>query len=383
MKKKVLFMMPALPGGGAEKVLIDILKNFDYNSYEVTLLLEYREGIYLNDIPGKVRVLALHRQNTIWFERLHRLLRTFHCYALFHATVYKRMLLNLLKEEKFDTILSFMEGAAVKFHTYITHKADHNLSWVHIDLKQKHWSLDFFRDNKDEFEAYRQMDNIVFVSEDAKKNFLELYPITSEKCTVVYNLIDKNAILTSARSKSVIKKRFTICMVGRLNPQKRYDRAINVAKRLRNEGYDFDLWILGDGNLEESLKNMSHEYGMDDRIHFLGFQKPSYHYMKEADIYLNTSEAEGYPLVICEALCLGLVIVATDISGASEILARSEYGLLVSEKEEDIYNGVKRLMDDAALREEYRAKALQRAEMFDVPTTMAQIYGLLQERAKG
>lgn len=172
-------------------------------------------------------------------------------------------------------------------------------------------------------------------------------------------------------------------MVGRLNPQKRYDRAINVAKRLRNEGYDFDLWILGDGNLEESLKNMSHEYGMDDRIHFLGFQKPSYHYMKEADIYLNTSEAEGYPLVICEALCLGLVIVATDISGASEILARSEYGLLVSEKEEDIYNGVKRLMDDAALREEYRAKALQRAEMFDVPTTMAQIYGLLQERAKG
>lgn len=99
--------------------------------------------------------------------------------------------------------------------------------------------------------------------------------------------------------------------------------------------------------------------------------------MKEADIYLNTSEAEGYPLVICEALCLGLAIVATNISGASEILAHSEYGLLVSEKEEDIYNGVKRLMDDTTLRQEYHMKALQRAEMFDVPTTMAQIYGLL------
>ncbi len=99
--------------------------------------------------------------------------------------------------------------------------------------------------------------------------------------------------------------------------------------------------------------------------------------MKEADIYLNTSEAEGYPLVVCEALCLGLAIVATDISGASEILAGSEYGLLVSEKDEDIYKGVKRLMDDASLREKYRAKALQRAEMFDVPTTMAQIYKIL------
>ncbi len=96
--------------------------------------------------------------------------------------------------------------------------------------------------------------------------------------------------------------------------------------------------------LKKSLKAMSHEYGMDDCVHFLGFQKPSYPYMKEADIYLNTSEAEGYPLVVCEALCLGLAIVATDISGASEILASSEYGLLVSEKEEDIYNGLKRLM---------------------------------------
>lgn len=82
-------------------------------------------------------------------------------------------------------------------------------------------------------------------------------------------------------------------------------------------------------------------------------------------------------MVVCEALCLGLAIVATDISGASEILAGSEYGLLVSEKDEDIYKGVKRLMDDASLREKYRAKALQRAEMFDVPTTMAQIYKIL------
>lgn len=377
MRKKIMFMMPSLPGGGAEKVLVDILRNFDYASYEVTLFLEYREGVYLNDVPENVRILALHPKNTIWFERLHRVLRLFHCYAFFHAFVYRHMFLKLLKGERFDTIVSFMEGAAVKFHSYIIHKADKNLSWVHIDLKQKHWSLDFFRNGKDELDAYKKMDKVVFVSEDAKRKFLELYAMENDKCIVIYNLIDKDSVLTSARSKSVIKKRFTICMVGRLNPQKRYNRAINVAKRLRDNGYDFDLWILGDGSLEESLKRMCHEYGMDDRIHFWGFQKPSYPYMKEADIYLNTSEAEGYPLVICEALCLGLPVVATDISGASEILARSEYGLLVPENEDDIYNGVKRLMDDATLLENYREKALQRAEMFDVRTSMAQIYKIL------
>ena len=69
MKKKILFIMPSLSGGGAEKVLIDILKHFDYASYEVTLFLEFKEGTYLNDLPNEVRLLALHPKNTIWFER--------------------------------------------------------------------------------------------------------------------------------------------------------------------------------------------------------------------------------------------------------------------------------------------------------------------------
>ena len=378
MKKRILFIMPSLPSGGAEKVLIDILKNFDYRLYEVTLFLEYREGIYLNDVPDEVRILSLHPRNTIWFERLHRVLRTFHCYALFHALVYKYMFLALLKGEKFDTAVSFMEGASVKFHSYITHKADKNLSWVHIDLKQKHWSLDFFQNSKDEFRAYQKMDKVVFVSEDVKRRFLELYAIQSEKCTVVYNLIDKNVIQQLAVSERMEKRKFTICMVGRLNKQKRYDRALRVAKRLKDIGYDFDLWIIGEGSLEEPLKAMSNEYELNEYVYFLGFKKPSYSYMKQSDLFLNTSEAEGYPLVICEALCLGLPIIATEISGASEILAHSEYGMLVTEKEEDIYKGVRQMMDDADLRKEYSEKAIQRSEMFNVPNTMAQIYKILE-----
>lgn len=378
MKKRILFIMPSLPSGGAEKVLIDILKNFDYRLYEVTLFLEYREGIYLNDVPDEVKILSLHPRNTIWFERLHRVLRTFHCYALFHALVYKYMFLALLKGEKFDTVVSFMEGASVKFHSYITHKADKNLSWVHIDLKQKHWSLDFFQNSKDEFRAYQKMDKVVFVSEDVKRRFLELYAIQSEKCTVVYNLIDKNVIQQLAVSERIEKRKFTICMVGRLNKQKRYDRALRVAKRLKDTGYDFDLWIIGEGSLEEPLKAMSHEYDVDDCVSFLGFKKPPYPYMKVADLYLNTSEAEGFSLVNCEALCLGLPVVSTATSGPTELLDHSQYGLLVSEKEEDIYIGVKRMIDDADLHEEYSKKGIQRSEMFNVPNTMAQICKILE-----
>lgn len=377
MKKKILFIMPALPGGGAEKVLIDILKNFDYRTYTVTLLLEFREGVYLNDVPKEVRILALHRQNTIWFERLHRMLRAMHRYAIYHAIVYKHSLLRLLGEERFDTIVSFMEGAALKFHSYITNKAECNLSWVHIDLKRKHWSLDFFHNPQDELEAYQRMDKIVFVSKDAKKHFLELYPLAAEKSTVIYNLIDRNAILLSSVSQPLDKTKFTICMVGRLNPQKRYDRALAVAKRLHEDGCDFELWILGEGYLKTSLRETVQALGIDEHIRFLGFQKPSYAYMRGADLFLNTSEAEGYPLVICEALCLGLAIVATNISGTSEMLSHSEYGVLTGEDEDSIYRSVKRMMRDETLRNHYREKAIQRAAMFDVPATMDQIYRIL------
>ena len=275
MKKKILFIMPSLPGGGAEKVLIDILKNFDYSTYAVTLLLEFREGVYLNDVPGEVRVLSLHEQNTIWFERLHRVLRAVRGYAIFHAVVYRRMLLRLLKGERFDTIVSFMEGAALKFHSYITGKARRNLSWVHIDLKQKHWSLGFFRNAQDEFAAYQKMDEIVFVSKDAENHFSELYPLAEEKRTVIYNLIDRNTILSSSVSRPIAKTKFTICMVGRLNRQKRYDRALAVAKRLHGDGCDFELWILGEGNLESALKETVKAYGIEERVRFLGFKKPS------------------------------------------------------------------------------------------------------------
>lgn len=377
MKKKIMFMLPALLGGGAEKVLVDILKNFDYDSYEITLLLEYKDGVYLSDVPKEVRILTLHQQDSIWLERLHRVLRFFHLYISFHEIVYRLLLIKLLKHRRFDTIVSFMEGSMVKFHSYITHKADNNISWVHIDFERKHWSLVFFKNEKEERKAYDKMDKIVFVSEKVKNGFCRQYSIENNKCVIIYNLIDRNVVQRLAESNNVAKKKFTICMVGRLNRQKRYDRAIEVAYRLKKEGYDFELWIIGDGGLKHALQLLVNKYELNDYVYFLGFQKPSYHYMKKADIYLNTSEAEGFPLVICEALCLGLPIVATNISGSSEILSDSRNGILTSETIEDIFNSVKMLMKDSCLRKEYSTNALLRSKVFDVNATMSHIYEIL------
>lgn len=375
--KKVLFIMPALPGGGAEKVLVDILKNMDQNKYRLTLLLEYKDGVYTSSLPKGVEVIYLYQKSNIWLERFHRGLGLIKCYHWFHSLFYRLAFLAKLCRRRFDTIVSFMEGEAVRIHSYLAHKADRNVSWIHIDFKKKHWSLDFFRNKDHESGCYSKMDEVVFVSDDARRSFLDIYDLDSQKCTVLYNLIDKKEIQKLAESCAVDKSKFTICMVGRLNQQKRYDRALETMKLLKAAGYDAELWILGLGELETELKEKAKALGVSEMCDFKGFVRPAYPYMKVADVFLNTSEAEGYPLVLCEALCLGLPVVATDITGAHEILEESKYGLLVKEDVNDIYLGLRKMIDDAELRSAYAQKSVQRSEMFSVEEVLKEIDAVL------
>lgn len=386
MKKKILFIIPSLTGGGAEKVLIDILQNMDYSRYEMTLFLEFRTGPYLKDIPAPVTVHAVHGNGDVRFERtwnffkkihLFFLLKKLSLYGLFHKWFYKPVFTRFLKGQEFDTITSFMEGVSVKYHSYIVDKAKRNLSWVHIDLEKKHWSLVFFQNAKEELKCYRKMDNLICVSEDVKQSVENLYPSLSDKCTVVYNLIDRDKIIRLAENQHVQKKKLTICMVGRLNQQKRYDRALEAARRLKQDGYDIDFWILGQGELLPSLKRTAKEYGLEDSFLFLGFVKSPYSYMKAADIYLNTSEAEGFSLTVCEAFCLGLPVVSTATAGPKELIGQSGGGLLTGEDINSIYHGIRQMADDELLRKRCSEKALDYSNKFDVMATMEQIYRLI------
>ena len=376
--KSLLFLMPSLPGAGAEKVLIEILRHIDYTQYNVSLFLEYREGVYLQDVPDKVSIIALHGPNNLWFQRLHRRLVERGWYAPFHELVYRRMFLSLLRGKRYDTIISFMEGSAVKFHSYIFDKGKRNISWVHIDFQQKHWSLDFFRDAEDERQCYEKMDKIIFVSNDAKTGFDSLFHLSAEKYAVHYNIIDADRIRRlSQMCTAEQKKRFTICMLGRLNTQKRHDRAISVAKTLKELGYDFELWIIGDGELREKIENQINEAGLQDVVKLKGFINPPYSMLAQADIFLNTSEAEGFSLVVAEAFCLGIPVVSTNVSGPRELLGDSEYGILTSQEEKDIASAVRTMMDNSLLRKHYSVMSLTRSQMFNVDASMSAFYKLL------
>lgn len=357
--------MPALPGGGAEKVLIDILNEIDCARYNVTLLLIYNEGVYLNKIPHDVRVISIFNKSTLNLQRLIRYSRILGIYHILLNLLLKPKVRKSLINKSFDTIISFMEGASVRVHSMIMDKGSRNVSWVHIDLKKKHWSRDFFKNDSQEKEIYERMDAVAFVSNEAKEKFTELFSYQKDNLYVVYNLIPRDRILTLSQLEYIKKRKLTIILVGRLNSQKRMDRAVEVARMLKNDGIDFEMWILGEGELRQEISGLIDSLCLNDYVKLLGFKVNPYPYMAASDIYLSTSDSEGFSLTLCEALTLGLPCVSTKTTGPIEILDNGKYGILTDFDINDIYKYLKKLCLNTERRDFYRRISSDRCLMFD------------------
>jgi len=371
MKLKILFIMTTLNGGGAEKVLMDILNNFDFEKYSVELLLTSNEGIYTNKLPESVKTIFLFRKNSSFIRRF--------LFSLYRKTGiligFKILIYKLLFNNQYDSIISFMEGEALLYQSQIINKTKNNIGWVHTDFKENHWTKKYFY-KEDEINSYVKLNQIVFVSKSVGEIFNSIYQI-SAKQHIIYNLIDIKSIRKLALETVIPKNKLTVCSVGRLENEKQTNRLINVAALLKSNHYDVDLWILGDGKLREQLEQQAKDLKVEEMVHFLGFKQPPYCYMNVADIFISTSKAESFSLVVCEAMCLGLPIVSTKTTGPIELLDNNKFGLLTDHDEASIYNALVQLIDSEEKRKHYLVMSLERAKMFDVQQTMNEIYSLL------
>jgi len=359
--------MPELPGGGAEKVLIDILCRFDYRKYNVTMLLMQKTGVYLLAVPPEVKVLSLFKHN--------KKLPNFTYYRRLRKTIRRLLvLLELPLFARYDTIVSFLEGETLFYHSLIAFKAKRNITWVHTDLKQYHWSRTFFWDDNEEKSAYLKMDAVVCVSNKAKSSLSSLFPeLTGLK--TIYNIIDTEQIRDKARQAIDIVKPdgFLLCASGRLVNQKRFDRFIDVINLLHERGHNVHGWILGTGDLKDSLEHKAAKSGL---VKLLGFKQNPMPYMYMADALMITSDVEGFSLVCAEALSLGKPVVSTKCTGPEELL-KGDAGILTDFSVESMANAVERLIINPEIRKKYEAAALARANMFNPNDTMSQIYAVI------
>ena len=182
---------------------------------------------------------------------------------------------------------------------------------------------------------------------------------------VVYNPIDTERIIKLSQEFQPAKpERFTIISSGRLTPQKKPERVLRVARMFKDNGIDVLFQWIGDGELKEELLVLRKELEVEDMVEFLGFQKNPFPYVRQADMMFCCSGYEGFCLVICEAMCLGVPVVSTRTSGPIEILDNDKYGLLTGHSDNEMFMAVKRMMENVDLRSYYSKQGKIRVQEF-------------------
>lgn len=341
--KKILFIINSLRVGGAEKILIDLLKGIDYKKYDVSLVYFVKGGVFLNDVPAPVHCKCIVGMGSRIDNIFRKIIECFGLLDMYYKWCMRQGVGN------YDTIVSYLEGFPTRMHSYILDKAVRNISFVHTDL-------DTFRDSVYQYShkytqemVYSKMTEIVFVSRHAKESFMKVFPNVVTKQTVLPNFIDKRTIYSQSTEKKIEKRGFTVVTIGRLAPVKGVDIIPKVAKYIKSKNLPICFNIIGDGSDYNKIKQLIKENGVDDVVNMAGFQKNPYPYILASDICLNTSYAEGMPLSLCEAMALGRPVIATNTSGAIELLDGG-YGILVDRTVEKIAEAIIKLYNNESLR---------------------------------
>lgn len=174
-----------------------------------------------------------------------------------------------------------------------------------------------------------------------------------------YNPIDEKQIqLLSEEAIDICKQddRLLLVSVGRMSPEKGYDRLLRICKRLKEKGYKFELWLIGDGPQYSELQSLNNDLGLNKNIHFLGRQSNPYKYVSKADVFICSSFLEGYSTACTESIMLGIPVITTCVSGAEEIIEDAECGLMVGMDDDSLYEGISRVIQSPMMVGEWKKR---------------------------
>lgn len=380
MKKKIMFMINSLYGGGAEKVIQTILNNLDTSKYEITLYSMHREKIdrqcYKSAFDYKV-IFDDCKSNNKFIKIFNTLFYKVKGFIFNNCS--SKVFYKLFIHEKYDVEIAFIEGESTKIIAGSSNKNSKKLAWVHIDLLSNPWTSFLYKDVIDEKNHYEKYDKIICVSSSVKESFIKKYKI-ADNVIVLHNPFDKKEILDKSNFDCDLKNNdFKMISVGRLEPQKGYDRLINIAAKLKSDGFKFKIYILGDGSLKSLLINTISEYELQDYVELLGFKENPYCYMKNCDLFVCSSRSEGYSTVIAEAIIIGMPIVSTDCAGIHELFGKYDCGLISKNNEEDLYQKLYEVLSDKSILSFYSSQSKLRGKEFSLEYVISKIEELINE----
>ncbi|GAA1370513.1 glycosyltransferase [Peribacillus frigoritolerans] len=355
---KIIFVVNNLNNGGMQKALINFVNELS-GKFDITIcLLEYggemrnqlnnnikiiNQPIYLDNF---LKMMATHKNELKQKNKFKYIVKGIVRYLSkigLESLIYKIVLIRIKKINGFDLAISYtgMPGLWDKFVLWKINTKK-KITWIHNNPEV------LGIDSRNCFRNYNEFDAIINVSNDCKNRFEKIEPRLIGKSHLIYNLININEIEQKSLEIKPYgnKEKMIIVTVARLdNVQKRFDRIIECCKLLVNDGVcNFKWFIVGNGPDHLWLENQIKDNGLDRFIELVGFKQNPYPYIKEANLLVLTSDFEGLPVTIMEALVLRVPIVSTDFNCAREAIEEHVTGIIVKKSGEAVYEAVKNLI---------------------------------------
>ncbi len=373
IKPKLLIFINTLQSGGAERV-VSLLLGHLKDDFEIHLAL-YSNFIEFN-IPPEIKILQLNeplvQDKTIRFLKLPYISWKVYRYCkknkinISVAFLYRPCYINALMKSLWG-----YKGHVIMCER--THQTTMQQSQSAIYRMFSKFMVMF---------SYKRADLVLANSYAMQTDLIENFKIKTP-VRVIYNPIDLHFIKTHVNEETDFvfeKDVFHFVNVGGFRKEKNHLLLMQAFFILKN--LPCKLVIVGGGVMEEELKQKVHDLGLMDKVIFCGFEKNPFKYVHRSDCFVLSSDVEGFPNVLIEALACGKPVISTDCSsGPRELLAPAtdlhyrvinkyeigEFGILTPVNDViALAAAMKKMYNDSSLRSQFESKAKKRAEQFDV-----------------
>ena len=225
---------------------------------------------------------------------------------------------------------------------------------------------------------YRFADGVVLQNSRNRDYFSKSI---KKKSTVIFNPVDLgeyNALALKCNEKSK-----EIVSVGRIIKQKNPHMLLNAFSRLADDFPEYKLAFIGDGDLRDEIKKAAEEKGLGDRVELNGVTNQVFERIHKSELYVMSSEYEGMPNALIEAMCIGLPVISTKVSGATDVIEDGVNGLLVDcNDEEALERAIRKMLSDEELRNNCGTNAAKISEQLKVEAITEQWIDFIEKTIK-
>ena len=357
--KSILFVIPTLRDGGAERSLVNLLCELPSDKYEIDLLLLKKKGVFLSQVPDYVNIIEQPKA----VEKLYAPVAKAGLYApvkvlanglskiLFKGMgkqkafvweyFYKYVIPPCKKE--YDVAVGYLGGEST-YYIVDKVKAKKKIHWVHNDYRTSGMPKKYDK------VLFGKVDNVVTISNECLAILNEEFPEYQSKCCCIENITSSKVVKKQANIFFPEEYRGVdniLLSVGRLSEQKGFDLAISAATIMKKRGMKFKWFIIGSGPLQDKLIKQIESEDIADCVCLLGTKPNPYPYIKNCDIFVQPSRYEGKSVVLDEAKILARPILITNYPTAKDQISSDKEGVIVEMNPSDIASGLVDLIKDS------------------------------------